>query len=526
MENIHKVLTKLFHPPKPNHDKISDMEKLGKWSGQRKSYEEIHRIKLSEQQNSAIGKVIKYPLVIITGEGGTGKSTLIDIICKIYDRKKIALLSAYGTVASRLGKSHDNAMTINMANRLYNYNMNAECVNKKPLICNTKEEIIIIDEMSVLNIFHLNMIFNTYHNIRKLILLGDPNQMTSIDRGEIIQSFFQKYQSSNLIVKLDTVYRIADCKGLYTMKKAFRCILEGNGKNVPFYKRGNIVNHPVILLPRHGNDITKSFKPIIENFKTPHEWNQIQIITQRNKERITICETLLVFCPSTRIYFSNNGNERGKKKNYDDNDLYVNERIIFKKRVRDFNRIGSDVFNESNNNQKKKRSRIYIYPNSLKTITKIEDIRSSSIIELKNDIPSNMTHLNYDKMSKHLTRKAVTNTKSKFNFGRDNIRVVSFDDNTAFAINNRRDISKMARGNCVTIASMQGGQHDTIVIYIREGVSYTFDRHELYTSVSRARKRIIIIGTIEEVDKISKRLPRKRNNCLFNYLPDIPMTLY
>ncbi len=496
---------------------------------QKTKFKKDKGIDLSETQLDAINHIIENPFTIITGEGGTGKTTIIDVICNIYEHSDIALLSAYGTVASRLSKSHPDACTINMANALYNKNMTQD---KTTSVSKRTESIVIIDEMSVLNMFHLNMVINTYPCMTKLVLLGDPNQTTAIDRGDIVKSFIERYKDSNIIVKLDTVYRISGCAGWATMKLLFQRILDGEGGTIPCYKGGRITKHPVTLLPRHYGNMFKTFLPIIEAFKTPNDWQNIQIITQRHVERVAICKLLLPLIPTTRKYFTSkitdfsDRNMRSMK--YDDNDLYVGEKVVFKHRVKDWNEVQkrkkeekeekerlmrheksayntkSDEITEDNTKSKRSITKLFIYKSSLKVISKIVDM---------------------NKRNWGLQKSNIVSTKEKWTYGRNTIRIIHFTDGCQYALIERGDIYKIGRGTCVTIASMQGGECTTVIIYIREGVSFTFDVNQLYTASSRAMRRIIFIGTLEEIAKISKRLPRERNNCLIYYLPFLSLDM-
>jgi hypothetical protein len=105
-------------------------------------------------------------------------------------------------------------------------------------------------------------------------------------------------------------------------------------------------------------------------------------------------------------------------------------------------------------------------------------------------------------------------------------RIVTFTNGQYVAFSYRardevRDIKVMRRGVCATNASMEGLGETTIVLFIRVGVSFTFDRNELYTALTRMRRNVVIISVPDSLEKVARQLPPVRRNPLHEYFSSV-----
>ena len=143
---------------------------------------------LAKQQKEAVRRVFANSLSIITGGPGTGKTTVERIILKVFEkkeRKKTALLCAPTGRASRnmvLSTGYP-AMTIHKA--LYITGEEEE-VNLD-LTEELEEDLIIVDEMSMVDISLMHSLLRAVNVGTRLILVGDVDQLPSVGPGNVLR---------------------------------------------------------------------------------------------------------------------------------------------------------------------------------------------------------------------------------------------------------------------------------------------------------------------------------------------------
>ncbi len=142
-------------------------------------------VTFSEQQLAAVDKVASYPFSIITGGSGVGKTTVVGEI--VYRARaanlKVALAAPTGRAAKRLAESSRlPAMTIH---RLLKWDPaqgsfvhNAD----RPLKC----DILIVDEVSMLDLPLALALLQAVRPGTTLILVGDADQLPSVGPGRVL----------------------------------------------------------------------------------------------------------------------------------------------------------------------------------------------------------------------------------------------------------------------------------------------------------------------------------------------------
>lgn len=180
-----------------------------------KQIEEKFEIKYDKEQIESIKSSLENNVTIITGGPGTGKTTIIKGIVEMYAITndynydilidKLALLAPTGRASKRISES-----TLYPASTIHrflkwNKDNNKFSVNEyNPNF----SELIIVDEVSMIDIDLMNnLLLGLTKNI-KLILVGDYNQLPSVGAGELLKNLIE----SNLIKvnKLNLLYRQSD----------------------------------------------------------------------------------------------------------------------------------------------------------------------------------------------------------------------------------------------------------------------------------------------------------------------------
>ena len=165
-----------------------------KIEGYIENYEEINNIKLNKDQKEAIKGSLKNNFYIITGGPGTGKTTIIKAVVDIYNtineskEEDITLLAPTGRSAKRMMESIGRkASTIHKFLK-----WNGETETFQVNIYNpSNTKFVIIDEVSMVDIFLMKNLFDGVLNNIKLIFVGDANQLPSISPGNILYDLLQ-----------------------------------------------------------------------------------------------------------------------------------------------------------------------------------------------------------------------------------------------------------------------------------------------------------------------------------------------
>jgi len=165
-------------------------------------------IELTKMQSEAIIQSVSNGVTVITGGPGTGKTTIIHSIIRIFElmNKKVFLCAPTGRAAKRITESTNReAKTIH---RLLEYAYGEDdsnlCFNKNedsPLDC----EVLIVDEMSMIDILLMNNLLKALKKETRLILVGDVDQLPSVGAGNVLKDIIKS--NSIKTIKLDTIFR-------------------------------------------------------------------------------------------------------------------------------------------------------------------------------------------------------------------------------------------------------------------------------------------------------------------------------
>ncbi len=195
---IARRLTTLIHASKSIRD--IDSDKAIDWVQRRLS------ITLAENQMKAVVRAIENKVLVITGGPGTGKTTIINAVLKIYARLKSGILLAAPTGRAAKRMSEATGFEAKTIHRLLEYSLQKGGFQRhedKPLEC----DVLIIDEASMIDTLLMYHLLKAVPPMATFILVGDVNQLPSVGAGNVLNDIIASTVVP--VVTLDKIFRQA-----------------------------------------------------------------------------------------------------------------------------------------------------------------------------------------------------------------------------------------------------------------------------------------------------------------------------
>lgn len=163
-------------------------------------------ITLAEKQIEAIKAAIQDKVIIITGGPGTGKTTIVNSIIRIYEKipQKVLLAAPTGRAAKRLAETtgHE-AKTIHRLLEFQAHDGSFKKNEQEPL----KAEVLIVDEASMIDLVLMHHLIKAVPPGATLILVGDIHQLPSVGAGNVLKDLIDSHLFS--VVELNEIFRQA-----------------------------------------------------------------------------------------------------------------------------------------------------------------------------------------------------------------------------------------------------------------------------------------------------------------------------
>ena len=159
-------------------EKIPEMQILEKIQ----QFEREHQMQFSENQRRAVSEAVRRGLVVITGGPGTGKTTIINCILWLLG-KDVLLAAPTGRAAKRMSEAtgHE-AKTLHRLLEFAGDEGHFQRDEQNPLDCGC----VIVDEMSMVDVFLMRSLLVALKPGTKLILVGDADQLPSVGAGNVL----------------------------------------------------------------------------------------------------------------------------------------------------------------------------------------------------------------------------------------------------------------------------------------------------------------------------------------------------
>lgn len=183
---------------------------IKKFKQELKKIEEQTSIELSEKQKEALEAINENNVCIITGGPGTGKTTIIKSIIDLYEvqKKKVVLCAPTGRAAKRMTEATGKeAKTLHRLLEIGKIEEEGKIESIDYEVAPLDADVIIVDEVSMVDIFIMNYLLKAVYKGTKLILVGDADQLPSVGPGSILQDLINSEVVTT--IHLDKIFRQA-----------------------------------------------------------------------------------------------------------------------------------------------------------------------------------------------------------------------------------------------------------------------------------------------------------------------------
>lgn len=403
--------------------------------------EEEANIKLATNQAKAVKEAIESGVVIVTGGPGTGKTTTINTIIKIFENnnQEVVLAAPTGRAAKRMSEtSNKEAKTIH---RLLEMGFATDS-DQLEFMKNEEEpikaDVIIVDEVSMVDILLMYSLLRAVKVGTRLILVGDSDQLPSVGAGNVLKDLID----SNVInvVELNEIFRQAResmiVVNAHKINNGKPLHLNAKGKDFFFIKKST--NEEIL------QEIIGLVNERLPRFYNVDKIKDIQVLASMRKGDLGV----------------NNLNVELQKYLNQPEKYKVEE--SFQKRIF---RVGDKVMQIKNNYTKKWEN---------------EDSKDSGEGVYNGDI-GYVYHIDKEKRT-----------------------VYVIFDNSKIVLYKYDELDELDHSFCTTIHKSQGSEFPVVVIPITWAPPMLLSRNLIYTAVTRAKKLVVLVGDVKYLEYMIK----------------------
>lgn len=406
--------------------------------------EDLSGICLAKQQRTAVIEAMREGVLVITGGPGTGKTTIIHTIIQIFKSSgmEVVLAAPTGRAAKRMTETTGiEAKTIHrMLGVAYADDDNGRQKFDKNETETIEADVIIIDEVSMVDMQLFNNLLKAIEPGTRLILVGDANQLPSVAAGNVLKDIIKSEKIK--VVRLTEIFRQARESAIITNAHKINSGEEPvmNGNNTDFF----FVNAQ--YAPEVPGKIVELITKRLPKFTGVDSFSDMQVLTPMRKGDIGAAGL------NKTLQKALNPPSDGKKE-------FETSSCTF--------REGDKVMQIKNN-----------YNISWKIENRLGKVIDDGTGIYNGDMG----------IIKSINKQAETIT-------------VLFDDMRQ-AVYEFTALDELELAYAVTIHKSQGSEYPVVIIPIHSGPPMLMSRNLLYTAVTRAKKFVIIVGLKSSVNRM------------------------
>ena len=424
-------------------EQADNIKRISNFNKELEKTEKATSLELSEKQVEAVKMVNDNNVCIITGGPGTGKTTIIKTIIDIYKSrgKKVVLCAPTGRAAKRMTEA-----TGEEASTLHRLLEIGKVSDEKPDpdldVTPIDADVVIIDEMSMVDIFLMNYVVKALFKGTKLVLVGDTDQLPSVGPGVVLKDLIDSKRIPYI-----------------RLNKIFRQALQSE-----IIVNSHKVNEGINFLEDSQNSEVDEDFAQINRSKTQGETKLASKTVTRNdfffiQEKSTpqiINKILELYNLEEQIITPSKKGDLGTK---------------------NLNKVIQENFNPASVIKNEKKFGEIIYR------------EGDKIMQTKN---------NYDIMWR---RKSEINSGifngemgviEKIDDEAGEVKIRFDDDKVAFY--SYQDLDQIEHSFAITVHKSQGSEFQTVIIPIYQAAPMLLTRNLLYTGMTRAKDKLIMIG--------------------------------
>lgn len=399
---------------------------------------------LADQQREAVVEAMREGVLVITGGPGTGKTTIINNIISLYESMdlEVVLAAPTGRAAKRMTEA--TGMEAKTIHRLLGVSYSEDDSARQKFEKNEDDpiaaDVVIIDEVSMVDMQLFNGLLKAIEPGTRLILVGDANQLPSVAAGNVLKDIIKSEKIK--VVRLTQIFRQAQESAIIMNAHRINDGIEPvmNEKGTDFF----FVNEPYAAnIP--GKIVELIIKRLPE-FTGVDSFSDMQVLTPMRKSDIG------AFGLNRKLQQALNPPSKNKAE-------YEMHNGVF--------REGDKVMQIKNN---------------YNLAWKIQGQHGGIIADGSGVYNGDMGLIRrIDSVSETVT--------------------VEFDDRR-IAVYEFSALEELELSYAVTIHKSQGSEYPVVIIPIHSGPQMLMSRNLLYTAVTRAKKFVIVVGLKSSVNKM------------------------
>ena len=390
-------------------------------------------MELDEHQMTAVKEAVRNGLLIITGGPGTGKTTTINTIIKYFEMEGLDIFLAAPTGRAAKRMSETTGFEARTIHRMLELNGGVDGAagfernEQNPL----ETDVVIIDEMSMVDISLMHALLKAVAVGTRLILVGDVNQLPSVGPGSVLRDIIRSHECN--VVMLTKIFRQASTSDIivnaHKINQGEEVTLDNKSMDFFFLKRydADVIISVVLQL------IKQKLPKFVD--ATPYD---IQVLTPMRKGLLGVERLNGIL----QRYLNPPSPQKREKEHGD---------ILF--------REGDKIMQTRNNYQLEWEIRTK-YGLSVDKGTGVFNGDMGIVREI-NDFADTMT--------------------------------VEFDEGRMVEYPYKL-LDELELAYAITIHKSQGSEYPAVVIPLLSGPSMLMNRNLLYTAVTRARKCVTLVG--------------------------------